>query len=261
MKHRIIYQDDAVIVVYKPAGLATQTAKVGQADLVSELKKELMRLGKQSAPYLGVIHRLDQPVEGLLVFAKTPGAAAELSKQLTAGSLNKKYFAVLCGQPSVKRAELVDYMIKGKDNLAQIVSPDNCHEEAAKANSRRKNAVGCNTGETDAREAVLQYKILEDISTPAKLALADIHIETGRFHQIRCQMAHAGLPLLGDLKYGTAESLELGRKLGIRNVALCAYKLVFQHPVTKKRMSFEIKPENKAFDSFLENNFGCDCLY
>lgn len=250
MKPRIIYEDEHIIVAYKPAGLATQTAKVGQPDMVSELKKELMlreratkaQAAKSQQPYLGVIHRLDQPVEGLLVFAKSQKAAAQLSKQLSGGSLNKQYFAVICGQPLQKSAELVDYLLKGKDNRAQVVT-------------------GQEKAYPEAKKAVLQYKILETVSTSSLLSLVDIHIDTGRFHQIRAQMAHAGMPLLGDVKYGNDEACETGRNLGIRSVALCACKLVFQHPVTNRKMSFEIKPENKAFDFFLENNFGCDCLY
>lgn len=246
MKPRIIYQDEVIIVAYKPSGLATQTAKVGQADMVSELKKELAAQGKSSgikqSPYLGIIHRLDQPVEGLLVFAKTQRAAAALSKQLSGGTLNKQYFAVICGKVSPKEGELVDYLLKGTDNRARIVT-------------------GQEKEYSDAKKAVLQYKTLESLSTPAAISLVDIHIDTGRFHQIRAQMSHAGMPLLGDAKYGTEESCNLSKEQGIRNVALCAYKLVLRHPVTSKRMSFEIKPENKAFDFFLENNFGCDCLY
>ena len=93
------------------------------------------------------------------------------------------------------------------------------------------------------------------VPTAIQIGLADINIETGRFHQIRCQMANAGMPLLGDQKYGKSTIPQ------IRNVALCAYKLVFQHPVTGKRMSYEISPENPAFEMFSGNNFGCDCLY
>ena len=95
----------------------------------------------------------------------------------------------------------------------------------------------------------------DGVPTAIQIGLADINIETGRFHQIRCQMAHAGMPLLGDQKYGKNTIPQ------IRNVALCAYKLVFQHPVTGKRMSLEISPENPAFEMFSGNNFGCDCLY
>ena len=133
MKPRIIYQDDAIIVAYKPSGLATQTAKVGQADMVSELKKELAAQGKASgvkqSPYLGIIHRLDQPVEGLLVFAKTQKVAAVLSKQLSGRTLNKQYFAVICGQVSAKEGELV---------IGQKLLPDR------KKNGRMLKRLSCN---------------------------------------------------------------------------------------------------------------------
>ena len=232
MKPRIIYQDNAVVVAYKPAGLATQTAKVGQPDMVSELKKLL------KVRYLGVVHRLDQPVEGLLVFALTQEAAAKLTKQLAGGTLNKQYYAAVSGKLSPKEDTLVDYLIKTKENLAQVVT-------------------GKESSYPDAKKAVLHYKIVEEtlVPTAIQIGLADINIETGRFHQIRCQMANAGMPLLGDQKYGKNTIPQ------IRNVALCAYKLVFQHPVTGKRMSLEISPENPAFEMFSGNNFGCDCLY
>ena len=230
MKPRIIYQDNAIVVAYKPAGLATQTAKVGQPDMVSELKKLL------KVRYLGVVHRLDQPVEGLLVFALTQEAAAKLTKQLAGGTLNKQYYAAVSGKLSSRQGTLVDYLIKTKDNLAQVVT-------------------GKESSYPDAKKAVLHYKIVEEALVSTQVALADINIETGRFHQIRCQMANAGMPLLGDQKYGKNTAPN------IRNVALCAYKLFFQHPVTGKRMSYEISPENPAFELFSGNNFGCDCLY
>lgn len=230
MKPRIIYQDNAIVVAYKPAGLATQTAKVGQPDMVSELKKLL------KVRYLGVVHRLDQPVEGLLVFALTQEAAAKLTKQLAGGTLNKQYYAAVSGKLSSRQGTLVDYLIKTKDNLAQVVT-------------------GKESSYPDAKKAVLHYKIVEETLVSTQVALADINIETGRFHQIRCQMANAGMPLLGDQKYGK------NTDINIRSVALCAYKLVFQHPVTGKRMSYEISPENPAFELFSGNNFGCDCLY
>ena len=257
MKPRIIYQDNAIVVAYKPAGLATQTAKVGQPDMVSELKKLL------KVRYLGVVHRLDQPVEGLLVFALTQEAAAKLTKQLAGGTLNKQYYAAVGGKLTSRAGTLVDYLIKTKDNLAQVVT-------------------GKESSYPDAKKAVLHYKIVEEALVPVcpeggtirggsiqketaqgdnnarglmQIGLADINIETGRFHQIRCQMANAGMPLLGDQKYG------INTIPNIRNVALCAYKLVFQHPFTGKRMSYEISPENPAFELFSGNNFGCDCLY
>ena len=232
MKTIIIYEDKDILVVQKPAGLATQTARVGQPDVVSELKGYLAARDKS---YLGVVHRLDQPVEGLLVFAKNQPAAGALTKQLAEGALNKQYYAVLCGHFLTKEGELVDSLLK-EENMARVVTGQ--QEKYPKA-----------------KKAVLQYKILQEISTPESLALAEIHIDTGRFHQIRAQMSHAGMPLLGDVKYGDACSKELGRRLAVRNVTLCAYSLTLKHPSTGKCLSFRIKPAGKAFSYFAENNY------
>lgn len=241
MQTKIIYEDDHVLVCHKPAGLATQSGRVGQPDVESELKKYLNTTGKREAkgqaPYLGIVHRLDQPVEGLLVFAKTKKAAAHLTKQLGEGSLNKQYYAMVCGQPVKEAGELVDYLTKD-GNVARVVD-----------------------GQTEgAKKAVLQYKVVEgpvangpwkaaqdsssgEVKSAEKVVLLDIHIETGRFHQIRAQMSHARMPLLGDSKYGTEESMTLSRQLGIGNVALCAYAVEFMHPVSGKKLNFNIQPQ------------------
>lgn len=230
MRTKIIYEDKHIIVAYKPSGLATQTARVGQQDMVSELKNYLVKEGKGQVPYLAVIHRLDQPVEGLLVFAKEKKIAATLTKQLTEGALNKQYYAVVCGKPEQTSGELVDYLYKDveKEGKSHIVT-------------------GQQEKYPDAKKAVLQYQILKELSTEKQIFMLDIHIDTGRFHQIRAQMSHAGLPLLGDSKYGTETSLALSADLGIRNVALCAYKIELKHPATGKYLSFTIEPEGNAF--------------
>lgn len=233
MKTKIIYEDQSVVVCYKPAGLATQTARVGQQDMVSELKNYLTagcvnkrdRSGKQ--PYLGVVHRLDQPVEGLLVFAKESKAAAALTAQLSEGALNKQYYAVICGQPEEESGELVDYL--EKDGASAIV-----------VTGREKDFPG-------AKKAVLQYRAVKKLSTPDLLTVMDIHIDTGRFHQIRAQMAHAGMSLLGDSKYGSEEAKRISAGLGVRNVALCAYRVAFKHPVTGRKLEFQIQPEGSIF--------------
>lgn len=242
MRTEIIYEDKELLVIRKPAGLATQSAGVGQADVVSELKNYLARTsGSKGQPYLGIIHRLDQPVEGLLVFAKNKNAAAVLTKQLggqeNSGLLNKQYYAVFCGKPSEKEGVLVDYMYKGPDGKAVIVN---------------KKSVAENSEGQRGAKAVLQYRILQTvtISTGEELSLADIHIETGRFHQIRAQMANAGMALLGDVKYGDEVSENCSARLGIRTVALCAYKIAFSHPASGKLLCFETKPETKAFSFF-----------
>ncbi len=214
MKTKIIYEDTNILVCYKPAGLAAQTSRIGQQDMVSELKNYL------ASPYLGIIHRLDQPVEGLLVFAKDKKSAAKLTASLADGGLNKKYYAVVCGTPDREEAELVDYLAKDEISGSAVI-------RAASAGGKK---------------AVLRYSVVEKSSTPSPIALLDIHIKTGRFHQIRAQMAHAGLPLLGDARYGNDASKELSRELGVRNVALCAYHIAFRHPATGKPMEFTVEP-------------------
>lgn len=227
MKTEILYEDQALLVVRKPAGLATQTAKIGQADVVSEIKNYL------KSPYLGVIHRLDQPVEGLLVFAKTKQSAAALSGQLAEGTLNKRYYAVICGKPLKKQGELVDYLCKEsvKTGLAKVIEERELTEYP------------------DAKKAVLQYRLLQ-YAEEADLSLMEVHIDTGRFHQIRVQMSHAGMALAGDSKYADEVSRSHAEKLEIKNTALCAYCLDFWHPVKKQEMHFQAKPQGKAFSYF-----------
>lgn len=266
MKTEIIHEDKDILVVYKPAGLAAQTAKIGQQDVVSELKNYLWQkrmitgaaLGRP-APYLGIIHRLDQPVEGLLVFAKNARTAAALTEQLRsqgeAGLLHKNYYGVLCGKPAKEEGELVDYLYKSKENKAVIVERTLGEENPSEFNDGTC-AVSREAGKSDegsqAKKAVLRYRVLQTVSRAGTLTLADIHICTGRFHQIRAQMAHAGTPLLGDGKYGTERSGEIARTLYIQGVALCAYGMEFLHPSTGEKMSFRIKPRGKAFSFFSE---------
>lgn len=272
MRTEIIYEDDDVLVVYKPAGLATQTASVGCQDVISELKNYIrqteFRAGKnvQSVPYLGVIHRLDQPVEGLLVFAKNPKAAsglsAQLRKQEEETGFCKHYYAVLYGRPVEASGELVDYLCK-KDGRAEIVECRSERQEALDHDAAGRTGKDRGTEEAektrkkhpgklirpDARKASLRYCILQTVGA-SDTALADIRLETGRFHQIRAQMAHSGMPLLGDLKYGNEESIEAGRRLNVRNVALCAYRLEFVHPATGRKMDFHISPKGEVFSLF-----------
>lgn len=253
MKTEIIYEDGELLVIRKPAGLATQTAGVGQADVVSELKNYLAsKTGEKGQPYLGIIHRLDQPVEGLLVFAKNKNTAAALTKQLGgqghSGLLNKQYYAVFCGKPSQKEGVLVDYMYKGSDGRAVIV--DNMPENAGSPEKAEGGQGGAS--DTVPKKAVLHYKLLQTVSAPMgdELSLADICIDTGRFHQIRAQMANAGMALLGDVKYGDEAAKSCSYRLGVRTVALCAYKIAFMHPVTGKSLSFETRPATNAFSFF-----------
>ena len=239
----IIYEDNDILVVYKPAGIATQTARLGQQDMVSELKNYLVRKPEykgKGEPYLGVVHRLDQPVSGILVFAKTKQAAAELGRQVIGGRMQKYYYAVICGRPAGQQGMLEDYLYKdAKTNLSSIVKEDF----------------------PNAKKASLEYRlvktlmVLEENTQPEEISLMEIRLITGRHHQIRAQMSHSGMPLLGDNKYGNSHSKNLSQETKCRNVALCAYKLEFYHPITQKRSTYERQPEGEIFLPFFIKGF------
>lgn len=231
MKTKIIYEDAQLIVCQKPAGLAVQSGKIGELDVVSELKN------KNKSSYLGIVHRLDQPVEGLLVFAKTKQAAANLTLQLNKGTLNKAYYGVTCEKVITQQAELVNYIRKDKvSNKAEVIEVIS-----------KQACIPC-----DAKQAILQYQVIEQVSIPEPLTLLKIHIDTGRFHQIRVQLSYAGLALLGDRKYANNFIQETSMRLGIKNVALCAYQIEFLHPISGKKLCYNIRPEGAAFSYFLK---------
>ena len=218
---RILFEDSQILVCYKEAGLPVQSARIGTKDLVSILKNYLWeKSGNKGEPYLGVVHRLDQPVEGLLVFAKTRKAAAELSRQISQGMMDKYYLAVSDKKAPASNGVLEDYLKKdGRTNTSAVVD---------------RQTPG-------AKKARLSYELVEELL--CKRYLYRIHLDTGRHHQIRVQMSHGGMPLLGDRKYN--EKADEGISLG-----LCAWHLEFVHPVTKRKMQFETKPQGNAFEGF-----------
>lgn len=234
---QIIHEDNDIIVCYKPAGIATQTKRLGQQDMVSLLKN--YRAKKKEPAYIGVVHRLDQPVEGVMVFAKNEKAAANLSKQVADRSIGKYYYAI--GQMSEntdgkfddlysevlsgngKPIVLTDYMtFDTRTNVGRILpqKPD------AAQMKKDKNI----------KKAELEYTVID---VKGKLVCMDIKLHTGRHHQIRLQMAHAGMPLVGDSKYGAGEKGQ--------QPALCSYRLEFNHPTRGKALDFEITPHNELF--------------
>ena len=215
----ILFEDEHVLVVKKDAGIPVQAGKLRMMDLQGMIKNELYRRNRKGGePYLGLIHRLDQPVEGVMVFAKTPLAAGSLSEQVTDGRMKKHYLALLCGKPSEDSGKLVDYLVKdGRTNTSSVA------DRATK----------------DAKRSELNYKVLK---RNEETTLVEVELLTGRHHQIRVQMANAGWPLYGDTKYNpqfqeTSEYVQ---------TALCAYRLAFVHPKTKKVMEFRIEPDNSA---------------
>ena len=239
MRIEILFEDNEMIVIYKPAGFASQSASISQADVVSEVRNYLR------TSYVGLVHRLDQPVEGIMVLAKTKSAAANLSAQISGGKFAKTYLAVVCDETGANNVtqgqsvSLTDYVVKNPaTGKAEVVSKSKSTDAKMKVS-----------------KAVLQYSVKESCAFPGRehIKLLEIDLETGRFHQIRAQMSHAGMPLLGDVKYGTAESMKLSEELNIKEVALCAYKLKLQHPKTGKKLQFEIEPRKAAF-ALMERN-------
>ena len=217
MALNIIFEDEDLLVVKKDAGIPVQAGKLRMMDLQGLIKNELYRRNRKGGePYLGLIHRLDQPVEGVMVFAKTPFAAGDLSEQVRDGRMRKHYLALLCGKPKTDEGTLVDYLLKdGRTNTSSVVR----------------------AGEKDAKRSELNYKVLKRND---ETTLVEVELITGRHHQIRVQMANAGWPLYGDTKYNP-QFQETSQYV---QTALCAYKLSFVHPKTKKVMEFMIEPDN-----------------
>ena len=210
----IVYKDSDIIVVNKDAGVPVQTKRITQKDLESEIKKLLVSEGIKN-PYVAVINRLDQPVSGLVLFALNKNAAAKLSDDLIKGRIDKYYEAEIFGEFERKEGILEDMLYKdAKANVSYVTDEKSPHFKESK-------------------KAVLEYKEV----SPGSL---EIKLITGRHHQIRVQLAHAGHPLLGDTKYGTEESREETAKRGIKELKLQAYKLQINHPRTGERIEFQI---------------------
>lgn len=238
MKLEIIYEDKEIIVCYKPPGVATQTASLSGQDMVSLLKNYLAKQTKEKSPYIGVIHRLDQPVSGLLVFAKNQKAAASLSKQIQDGNANKDYIAMCSGILEEKSGTLVHYSKKDLVTKLAMVADVDEFDRNPEIKSEKPSNENKKSKETDSssyKKAVLTYEVEKEFE---QVSIIKVQLQTGRFHQIRAQFSHIGHALLGDSKYGNSISRELSMKKKINKVALCAYRLVLKHPVTGKKMEF-----------------------
>lgn len=223
----IIFEDNDILVCHKAAGIAVQNARIGVADMESSLKNYLVLKNPETVPYLGIVHRLDQPVEGVLVFAKNKKTAAGLTKQITTGNIVKEYLAVTDRMPEKCQGRLEDYLKKnGKNNTSEVVS----------------------LKISGAKKAVLDYEVLEELvderTSTGRRVLIKVQLETGRYHQIRVQMAHAGMPLLGDRKYNPGET-------SVFPLGLCSCHLVFRHPINRKKMEFQVTPKGGGFAGFL----------
>ena len=213
-KLNVLYEDNHIIVVVKPPNIPSQGDKTGDEDMLTIIKDYLKdKYNKPGNVYLGLVHRLDRPVGGVMVFAKTSKAASRLSEQVRNKVFKKEYLAVVDGRPKKKIDTLEDYLLKNeKTNMSKVVKE----------------------GTKNSKYAKLDYELLK-YNEEIKLSLIKILLYTGRHHQIRVQLSNFGHSICGDQKYGTR-----GRG---KQISLWAYKLTIQHPITKEEMSFIGLPE------------------
>lgn len=224
-KFEILYEDNHLLIVVKPVNIAVQADDSHDPDLLTLLKQDLKdRYQKPGNVYLGLVHRLDRPVGGVMVFAKTSKAASRLSDQVRTRSLKKTYQAVLCGQPQKSAATLKDWLIKDeKTNRVRTVPP----------------------ASPKAKEAILHYQILGESEG---LSLVQIQLETGRSHQIRVQFASRQLSLWGDQRYNP-------KARPGQQIALWATSLTLQHPITHESMTFACSlPNSYPWNLFSHSN-------
>ncbi|MCL2062326.1 MAG: RNA pseudouridine synthase [Firmicutes bacterium] len=214
---KILHEDNHVIVIVKPQGIPSQADKTGDTDVLTYVKQYLkIKYQKPGNVYCGLVHRLDRPTGGAMVFAKTDKAAARLCEQFREGKITKKYLAVTVGEPRESRGRIQTYLVK--DERSNVVKS----HVAAVENSKL---------------AILDYKVLD---TFEGLSLFDVNLITGRPHQARVQLASLGTPIFGDVKYGKSTVDGAGG-----NVALWAYSLGFTHPTTQETMVFKVFPPSE----------------
>ncbi|MBR1905130.1 MAG: RluA family pseudouridine synthase [Clostridiales bacterium] len=217
---KILYEDNHVIVCIKPAGVLSQSDGSGAPDMLTILKRYIKeKYGKPGEVYLGLVHRLDRPVSGVMVFARTSKAASRLSEQIRTRKVEKLYRCVVNG------------VLEGSGRLENYISKD-----------EDRNIVTVSDSEKPGYKA--SYLDYRAIATKDGLTLTEIRLGTGRSHQIRAQMAHNGYPLVGDQKYGLKDNR-------CKDIALESFKLSFEHPVKREFITFEAPiPEGFPWNLF-----------
>ena len=214
MALKVLYEDNHIIAVVKPAGILSQGDASGEPSIMDDVKKYLKeKYKKPGKVFLGLLHRLDRPVSGIMVFAKTSKGASRLSEQFRSHTIEKTYQAIVVGKPEKNRGVLTNKL--GKD---------------IKSMKAREFE--------DGKEAKLFY---ETVESNGKYSLLKIKIDTGKFHQIRSQLSLAGFPIVGDIKYGSKEALP------DETIALCATGISFDAATEVKRVNLAIDfPEEWA---------------
>ena len=221
---KILYEDNHIIVVIKSVNVPSQEDKTGDIDMLTLVKKYIKeKYNKPGEVYLGLVHRLDRPVGGVMVFAKTSKAASRLSEQVRTKQMKKKYLVIADGKFEKQSGTWQDYLLKNeKLNTSKVV------------NEQTKNS----------KLAVLDYEVLK-YNEEINLSLVKVNLHTGRHHQIRVQFASRKHSICGDQKYGTR-----GRG---KQIALWAYELSIIHPITKQELVFRAIPEKVGSWKMLED--------
>ena len=246
IKECIVYEDDDICVCHKPSGVLTQSDRGFSQDMVSVLMTYERKKGNR-APFIAPVNRLDRPVEGLVLYAKNSKAAAALTRQITQGEVDKCYYAVV---------KVTDR--KGMENVQKVLGDRTVItlENYLLKDSRTNMSRVVPEGTDSAKKAVLEYQVL-GVEAGGELALLRVKLHTGRHHQIRVQLSEAGMPILNDTKYAVPldeEKVKGGARTNSEDsLALCSYRLVFSHPVTRKKLTFEVVPKGKSYALFSED--------
>lgn len=218
MELNVIYEDNHIIVVEKPAGIPTQADISGDVDMYTLIKEYIRKkYNKPGNVFVGIVHRLDRPVGGIMVFARTSKGASRLSEEIRNRNFKKTYLAVVSGLLKEKKGTLENYLLKDESkNKSFVVSKDT----------------------KGSKIALLDYEVISE-NKKDNTSVVKVELHTGRHHQIRLQFASIGHPLVGDSKYG--------KDNGKSDVKLWAYKLSFKHPTKDEIMEFELEPKWKLY--------------
>ncbi len=230
MDFRILYEDNHLIAVFKPAGILTQGDETGDKCLMDEVKEYLKeKYHKPGNVFLGLLHRLDRPVSGIVLFAKTSKGASRLSDQIRSRKFQKIYQALVEGELKEKKAILINYLKKDKEkNFVEVFDEDKYIPLDL------SGAVKTEKEEDKLLYAELDYEVVKKIG---RNSLVVIQLKTGRPHQIRAQFAHLGHPIVGDVKYGSSQKFRSGE------IALCASSLKFKTATSNEEIDLKIEPD------------------
>lgn len=221
----VVYEDNHIIIVNKQSGEIVQGDKTGDTPLSDIVKQYIKdKYNKPGNVFLGVVHRLDRPVSGLVVFAKTSKALSRLNEMFRTGDVHKTYWAIVKKNDIAPEATLTDWLTR---------------------NERQNKSYAHNREVPGAKKAVLSYKVR---SMSDNYMLLEVRLMTGRHHQIRCQLAHMGCPIKGDLKYGSPRSNPDG------SISLMSRRVEFVHPVSKETIAVEAPvPDDRLWLALAQN--------